>query len=239
MMGRRIAAMLCVLLVHASMFRLFQLDAAKLRDLPDADSEAPLIAWQLLMDVEPVEEEEPPPPPSPEPHPYRPPTPPVAEAAASETQDAAALDAAALAERHARIDWPIEGREAAKRVLQAEAEAERIAKMFAGPKGTWASLTKRQRDELNHFRWAPGVDGLERDENGNTIYRLKNGCVLVNFLFFGCPIGAKPPPYGDLFKDMQLYFDEQRRPRTNEGNGTEPESRRPPKWSKPLPERDP
>jgi hypothetical protein len=60
----------------------------------------------------------------------------------------------------------------------------------------------------------------------------------VSFVFIGCPIGAKPPAYGDLFKDMKLYFDEQRRPRTNEGNGTEPESKRPPKWSKPLPERD-
>jgi hypothetical protein len=139
--------------------------------------------------------------------------------------------------RRRYTDWPKEGKEAAARVLAREAEAERIAKMFAGPQGTWASLTKRQQDELNHFRWAPGVDGLERDENGQYIYHLNNGCVLVSFVFIGCPIGKKPPPYGDMFKDMRLYFDEQRRPATQEGNGREPESMRPPKWSKPLPER--
>jgi hypothetical protein len=135
------------------------------------------------------------------------------------------------------VDWPREGHDAAARVLAREAEAERVAKLFAGPQGTWASLTKRQQSELNHFRWAPGVDGLERDANGQYIYHLKNGCVLVSFVFIGCPIGAKPPAYGDLFKDMRLYFDEQRRPQSNEGNGREPESMRPPKWSKPLPGR--
>ena len=133
------------------------------------------------------------------------------------------------------VDWPREGRDAAARVLAAEAEAERIARMFAGPQGTWASLTKRQKSELSHFRWRPGIDGLERDEKGNTIYQMPNGCALVNFQTIGCPIGKKPPPYGDLFKDMRKYFDEQRLPETNEGNGREPESMRPPKWSKPLP----
>jgi hypothetical protein len=197
-----------------------------------------IVAWQLIEPMELTFEEEPPPPPPEVVEQSRPVPPALPESESATEADEAALDAAALAERHARIDWPIEGREAAKRVLASEAEAERLAKMFAGPQGTWASLTRRQRDELNHFRWAPGVDGLERDENGNTIYRMKNGCVLVSFVFIGCPIGAKPPAYGDLFKDMKLYFDEQRRPRTNEGNGTEPESKRPPKWSKPLPERD-
>jgi hypothetical protein len=133
------------------------------------------------------------------------------------------------------IDWPVKGKESAARVLAAEAEAERIAKMFAGPQGTWASLTKRERSKFNKFRWKPGVDGLERDEKGNTIYRMGNGCVLVNFVFFGCPIGAKPPPRGDMFENMREYFDEQRLPQTDEGNGTEPESMRPPKWQKPLP----
>jgi hypothetical protein len=137
------------------------------------------------------------------------------------------------------IDWPLERRDAAARVLAEEAEAERIAKMFAGPQGTWASLTRRQQSELKAFRWKPGIDGLERDERGNTIYRMKSGCTLVNFVFIGCPIGKKPEPYGDLFKDMRLYFDEQRLPRTNEGNGREPESMRPPRWSRPLGERDP
>lgn len=133
------------------------------------------------------------------------------------------------------VDWPRERRDAAARVLAADAEAERIARMFAGPQGTWASLTKREREQFNHFRWKPGINGLERDEKGNTIYRMKSGCTMVNFVFIGCPIGKKPEPYGDLFKDMRKYFDEQRLPQTDEGNGREPESMRPPRWSKPLP----
>jgi hypothetical protein len=133
------------------------------------------------------------------------------------------------------VDWPKERRDAAARVLAREAETERIAKLFAGPQGTWASLTKRQQSDLNHFRWKPGVDGLERDEKGNTIYRVSDGCSLVNFVMIACALGKKPPAYGDMFKDMRLYFDEQRRPATKEGNGREPESMRPPKWSKPLP----
>lgn len=137
------------------------------------------------------------------------------------------------------IDWPVEGRKSAERIVAEEIEAERVAKMFAGPQGTWASLTKRQQSELKKFRWKPGVDGLERDERGMTIYRFNERCVLVNFVFIGCALGAKPPAYGDLFKDMRKYFDEQRLPQTNEGNGREPESMRPPYWSKPLGEKDP
>jgi hypothetical protein len=111
--------------------------------------------------------------------------------------------------------------------LAAEAEAERVARMFAGPGGTWASLTKRQRSRLNKFRWRPGVDGLEYDEKGNAIYRLPNGCSIVNMAFFTCPIGSKPRIHGDMFDNMREYFDEQRLPETNEGNGTEPEALRP------------
>jgi hypothetical protein len=120
-----------------------------------------------------------------------------------------------------RVDWPIEAKKSATRVLAAEAEALRIAKMFAGPGGTWASLTKRQRSKVSKFRWKPGVDGLERDSAGNTIYRLSDGCVLVNFSFIGCAIG-KPKIHDDMFENMRLYFDEQRLPSTDEGNGTEP-----------------
>jgi len=124
-----------------------------------------------------------------------------------------------------RVDWPIEGKKSAARVLAAEAEAERIARMFAGPNGTWASLTKRQRSKINKFRFKPGVDGLEKDSNGNIIYRLSEGCVVVNSSFIGCAIG-KAKIHDDMFENMRLYFDEQRLPRTDEGNGTEPESRR-------------
>ena len=121
----------------------------------------------------------------------------------------------------ARVDWPLEGKKSAARVLAAEAEAERIARMFAGPNGTWASLTKRQRSKISKFRFKPGVDGLEKDSAGNTIYRLSEGCVVVNFSFIGCAIG-KPKIHDDMFDNMRLYFDEQRLPQTNEGNGTEP-----------------
>jgi hypothetical protein len=143
-------------------------------------------------------------------------------------------ESAAITER-GFVDWPVEARESASRVLERERESERIARMFAGPDGTWASLTKRQRSELSKFQWAPGVDGLERDQYGQFIYRLKNGCTLVNFIFIGCPLG-KTQANGEMFDNMREYFDEQRLPRTNEGNGTEPESMRPPKWSRPLEE---
>jgi hypothetical protein len=125
-----------------------------------------------------------------------------------------------------RVDWPIEARKSAARVLAAEAEAERIAKMFSGPDGTWASLTKRERSRIRKFRWKPGVDGLEYDEKGNAIYHISDGCVLVNLAFLACKLG-KEKIHGDIFKDMKLYFDEQRLPQTNEGNGTEPEALRP------------
>ena len=115
------------------------------------------------------------------------------------------------------VDWPLEGKRAVKRVLDAEAEAERVAKMFSGPRGTWASLTPRERSELKQFKWKKGVVP-ERDENGNTIVHLSEGCVLVNFSFIGCALG-KAAVYGDLFKDMRKYFDEQRLPETGNGNG--------------------
>jgi hypothetical protein len=122
-----------------------------------------------------------------------------------------------------RVDWPIEGKKSVARILAEEREAERIAKMFAGPSGTWASLTKRQRSKLSKFRWKPGVDGLERDEKGNTIYHFSEGCVLVNFSMIACALG-KPKIHDDMFENMRLYFDEQRLPKTDEGNGTEPEA---------------
>ncbi len=119
-----------------------------------------------------------------------------------------------------RIDWPREARKSAARILAQEAESERIAKMFAGPDGTWASLTKRERSRLKRFRWKPGVDGLEYDQDGNAIYHISEGCVIVNGGYIGCALG-KEKIHGDLFKDMRLYFDERRLPPTDEGNGTE------------------
>ena len=99
--------------------------------------------------------------------------------------------------------------------------------MFAGPGGTWASLTKRQRSRLNKFHFKKGLDGLEYDEHGNQIYHLNDGCVIVNSGFIACALG-KAQVHGDMFENMREYFDEQRLPQTDEGNGTEPEALRPP-----------
>jgi hypothetical protein len=229
MKGRHTAAMLCVLLGHA-LLMLALLKVTRPDEEP-REAAAAFISTLFFFDDEEEPETEVESETVPELDAPSAPSLPASADAAPDVGQAAAITPDSP---RGYIDWPVKGKESVARVLAAEAEAERVAKMFSGPQGTWASLTKRQRDELNHFRWAPGVDGLERDENGNTIYRLKNGCVLVSFVFIGCPIGKKPPAYGDLFKDMRLYFDQQRLPRTNEGNGTEPESKRPPKWSKPL-----
>lgn len=228
MKGRRTAAMLCVLLVHALAI-FFLVDVTRPRDRGGPDLPEQLMFVSQVPDPGPILDDDLLPPREPDSR-TRLDTPRIPDGAVTGED----LPAGASGAITGFIDWPQEGRDAAARVLAREAEAERIAKMFAGPQGTWASLTKRQQSELNHFRWKPGVDGLERDENGTTIYRMPNGCVLVSFVFIGCPIGKKPPAYGDLFKDMRKYFDEQRLPQTDEGNGREPESMRPPKWSKPL-----
>lgn len=225
MMGRRIAAMLCVLLLHALLGwgisvsltfddRRFQVPAE------DADWAAPMEL--VLLEPEPD--------PGPEPsreidRPVETRFPPPA----APRDSAAESTAGAIGETERPfVDWPVEARESAQRVLAAEREAERLARMFAGPDGTWASLTKRQRSQLNKFKWAPGVDGLKYDDQGNAIYTLPSGCTIVNFMFFGCPLG-KPKVNDDMFDNMRLYFDEQRLPELKDGNGTEPEARRPPR----------
>jgi hypothetical protein len=218
MMGRRIAAWLCVLLVHAlAVISLLHLNRPEPRRFVDDSFVSEPITLILDTIEEPIVE------------PVKPPvqTPrstsraPVAKATQPPAGESAAITQPATPP--ARVDWPLEGKKSAARVLAAEAEAERVARMFAGPNGTWASLTKRQRSKLSKFRWKPGVDGLEKDSAGNTIYHLSDGCVLVNFMFFGCAIG-KPKIHDDMFDNMRLYFDEQRLPATDEGNGTEPEA---------------
>jgi hypothetical protein len=219
MMGRRIAALLCVLLVHALVVYslLHFLRPASLHFADDSFVSEPITLFFDAIEEPPVQLD-------PETASIPEPTGPTG---GRETEPAAvaapAAGAAAAITPPANVDWPLEGKKSAARVLAAEAEAERIARMFAGPNGTWASLTKRQRSKLSKFRWRPGVDGLEKDAAGNTIYHLSDGCVLVNFMFFGCAIG-KPKIHDDMFDNMRLYFDEQRLPRTNEGNGTEPEA---------------
>lgn len=212
MMGRRSAAWLCVLLVHALVvYSLLHMSRpAARRETADEFLREPIT---LILRAEDEPDSDEPAPAGTDPAPPR--LAPAASEAAPPAGESAAISPPA------RVDWPLEGKKSAARVLAAEAEAERVARMFAGPNGTWASLTKRQRSKVSKFRWKPGVDGLEKDAAGNTIYHLGDGCVLVNFLFIGCAIG-KPKVHDDMFENMRQYFDEQRLPQTDEGNGTEP-----------------
>jgi hypothetical protein len=226
MKGRRIAALLCVLLAHAliifSVIHMQRPVAREAAEDPSVYSEPVTVYLNpLLAPSDPVTVSSS-----------------TAISTTAQRRPAAAPSTASAAAAAApagtpdvtpqeRIDWPLEGKKAATRVLAREAEAERIARMFSGPGGTWASLTKREKSRLKKFRWKPGVDGLEYDANGNAIYHISDGCVLVNFMYIGCALG-KATVHGDLFKDMRLYFDEQRLPPTNDGNGTEPESMRDP-----------
>jgi len=219
MKGRRIAALLCVLLGHAVIIYLLcslGFEPASRRQAAEFLSEP------ITMFLEPVEVPE-----EPSSGPPAPVRSAVRESPAAPAPPAAGESAAITAPPGpGRVDWPLEGQKSVTRLLAREAEAERIARMFAGPGGTWASLTKRQRSKLNKFKWKPGVDGLEYDEKGNAIYRLPNGCAIVNSMFFACQIG-KQKVNGNMFDNMREYFDEQRLPQTNEGNGTEPEALRP------------
>jgi hypothetical protein len=209
MKGRRTAALLCVLLGHAwVLYLLTRLGPAPAREPAELETTAITLFLPPLSPVpgRPAVKE------PAAPASRQPATAPVAPDVPAGESGAISLPG--------HVDWPIEGRKAASRVLAAEAEAERIAKMFSGPDGTWASLTPREKSRVRKFRWKPGVDGLEYDERGNAIYHISPGCVLVNFMFIGCAIG-KEKVHGDLFKDMRLYFDEQRLPPLENGNGTE------------------
>jgi hypothetical protein len=218
MMGRRTAALLCVLLVHVLVINALLMDEPIARRVVvDSFSSEPITLYlPPLAEDEAVAETQ-----TPAPALRKPRAAPAAAPAAESAGESAAISVPE------RVDWPIEAKKSAARVLAAELEAERIAKMFAGPGGTWASLTKRQKSTVSKFRWKPGVDGLEYDEKGNAIYHLPNGCTIVNLAFFACPIGSKPKAHGDMFENMREYFDEQRLPETHEGNGTEPEALRP------------
>jgi hypothetical protein len=219
MMGRRTATMLCVLLAHAYVIYYSMVDLwTPFAAVPPADPSE-------VMEVEIVEsdrDDDEPPPPSFEP--WK--DPPLPQAPVEESVAEAAGPPAGESQAPEFVDWPIEQRISAKRAIEAEIESERLAKKFAGPDGTWASLTKRQRSKLSKFRWRPGVDGFTYDDKGQAIYTLPNGCTIVNLAFIGCPLG-KAKVHGDMFENMREYFDEQRLPRTDEGNGTEPEALRP------------
>jgi len=219
MKGRRSAALLCVLLTHALL--IYMLTRPWDSSRPSVSDS--FVSEPITLYLPPLEEEAELPPVAP-PAPARP-RPPAPPTAAAEAPPPAGESKAITDTSH--VDWPLEGKRAAARVLAREAEAERIAKMFAGPGGTWASLTKRQRSKLNKFRFKPGIDGLEYDAQGNQIYHISDGCMIVNSGFIACKIG-KVKVRGDMFENMREYFDELRLPETHEGNGTEPEALRQP-----------
>jgi hypothetical protein len=214
MMGRRVAALLCVLLAHALFIIALRMP------LPDARGEAAEFSSEPITLYLPPLPAEPAPPAASTPAPSAPRRPqgPTPDAAAPESAESSALSLPG------RVDWPREGQKAAEREVAREMEAERIAKMFAGPGGTWASLTKRQRSTLDKFKWKQGVV-VEYDADGNLIYRINDGCMIINGLI-ACKLG-KAKINDHMFDNMREYFDELRLPETPVGNGTEPEARRP------------
>ncbi len=210
MTRRRVSAAIAVLLAHAAVLYWFtRLPLREDRSIPTPDTRP------ITLYLPPLPPAQPPAAPGE----VRAPTPakPSATTPRPVPQGPGAITSPTTA---GRVDWPLEGQKSAARVLARDAESERIAKMFAGPDGTWASLTKRERSRLARFKWKPGVNGVERDQDGNEIYHISEGCVIVNGGYIGCALG-KEKIHGDLFKDMRLYFDEQRLPPTQEGNGTE------------------
>jgi hypothetical protein len=215
MIGRRSAALLCVLLAHALFILALRMHRPELRGRETEFASEPITLY-----LPPLPPEEAAPRPA---HAPAPAAPQRARAAAPAEAPGAPAESSAITPP-GRVDWPLEGRKSAERVLAQEAEAERIAKMFAGPGGTWASLTKRQRSTLNKFKWKKGVV-VEYDADGNLIYRINDGCMIINGLI-ACKIG-KAKINDHMFDNMREYFDELRLPETNEGNGTEPEARRP------------
>jgi hypothetical protein len=222
MMGRRSAALLCVLLMHVALFLLFRLQRTDelLRAAADEFVSEPITLY--LPPLPPESPDETAAAAAPSPRAPQAASPPVVPA----PPQSGTVVTPSATPPPGRVDWPLEGKKAAERVLAREAEAERIARMFAGPGGTWASLTKRQRSMISKFRWKKGV-ALEYDSQGNQIYNLGDGCFIVNSGFIACAIGKKKV-HGDLFENMREYFDEQRLPQTDEGNGTEPDALRPP-----------
>ncbi len=209
------AALLCVLLAHALFIFALRMQRP---EIPDREAEFASEPITLYLPPLPPEESPTPPAAAPAPGALRRP-----RAQAPSAAPGAPVESSAITPP-GRVDWPREGEKAAEREVKREMEAERIARMFAGPDGTWASLTKRQRSQLNKFRWKKGVV-VEYDADGNLIYHINDGCMIINGLI-ACKLG-KAKVNDHMFDNMREYFDELRLPETPEGNGTEPEARRP------------
>src|SRR3954469_492524 len=136
MMGRRSAALLCVLLAHA-LILLFLLRLGP----PPERALAELETAPITITLEPLPLD-----PLPLPTPAAAPRVALARAPVARQEAAPAAAPAATPDGESaaitlpgHVDWPIEGKKSAAKILAAEAEAARIAKMFSGPNGTWAS----------------------------------------------------------------------------------------------------
>ncbi len=113
------------------------------------------------------------------------------------------------------VDWHEEMRAAVKRTLEAEAESERVAKRFTGPRpGGWPSLARRPRSKLKPFRWIMPHNPMEITASGEVRYWLNDRCYISpnqSVPRIMCATG-KIEPNGELFEDMREYFDERRLP---------------------------
>jgi hypothetical protein len=219
MLGRRSVAWLCVLLAHALAILLllaFDREISAGRHVEELSSE--------LISLYPPTEEE-----------VREPVRAAPSRSAParhrrETGESSAISSE-LPPPQPHPDWSMEAQKSAARILERQAAAERQAKLFSGPQGTWPSLTKRAPSGERKFPWKPGIDGPEYDEHGNRVFHPTDNCVARSTmtspaLAITCALD-KPKARGDLFDDMKKHFDEQRLPETKDGNGTEPEAQRP------------
>lgn len=100
------------------------------------------------------------------------------------------------------IDWRSEVGASAARVLEAERLSRRQARAFDPQRTPGLAEPPATPRAPPHFRWSEAhTKRLTRDANGNTILRLNERCVIVNFVLPACAIG-EIPTYGDLFEDM-------------------------------------
>ena len=155
MIGRRSAALLCVLLTHVLLFLLFRLHPT---DESSRDATEDFVSAPITMFL-------PSPEPTPETSSEQPPRLPARAPAAlprPALRGETAAESNAISTPSARVDWPLEGKKAAERVLAREAEAERIARMFAGPErhlgiAHQAAALEAQQVPLQAGHRRPGV----------------------------------------------------------------------------------
>jgi len=226
MLGHRPAAWLCVLLAHALLLLLWvRAERTRpAREKSDAPRGAPITLYPLPDESHGAEN------PAVPRRPVRRPR----DARARSSQSGPEVRPKVAPEGGSsppRIDWSLEAGKAASRMVESRQQAGKESQRFSGPQGTWPSLEKRPASGVREFPWKPGIDAPEYDEQGRRILRPADGCEAKTSLTppgisFSCALD-KPKARGDLFEDMDEYFDERRLPDDGVGNGTEPQARRP------------